>query len=433
MELTFFPEKKMRYIIIYAILLIAFYYIIKRSVQNRAINYGVSEKYVRFGQTVVLSGSNKTSGESYRYGILVGYQRYNYQRGTKPELQLISVDDRYEPDVAISNAQTLINYYDVFGIIGTWGTPTSYQIYQNVLSAKNITFVGPFTGSNLLRKSFDPDNIFIRPSYGNEVRVILDYMAKQNKYHFSVMYQDDEYGISTLQDTENLIIQNPNYQMLSKGSYTRNTPSIEDGLSAMLGISNPFDADEVKKSQFLKEMDFILLITTTEQAYYCIEFFKNYRPEIPIFCISGVNVQTLKLRLPTVKNLNHIYSTMVVPIYETQTMFYTDMLEDIKIFNDNYNIIYPVSETFQEGYIIGRLLGEIMKDFNIPITRDNFINYIYQKQTFDISGLKLGPFINTPERMNNVGLDTIYLIKYNPELKDYERLESFNVQPFGEM
>jgi hypothetical protein len=106
-------------------------------------------------------------------------------------------------------------------------------------------------------------------------------------------------------------------------------------------------------------------------------------------------------------------------------LFFLSLLRE---FETQFGITFPISENVSEGYIVGRLIGEIMKVYsNSQFTREQFMKTIYETQTFDIDGLKLGPYQNTPTQKYNVGLDTIYLIKYNPTTKEYEQIDKRSV------
>ena len=62
-------------------------------------------------------------------------------------LEIISLDDAYEPDLAAANARRFVDGNEVFAVIGGVGTPTAKRIAP-ILKAAEIPFVGPFTGAD---------------------------------------------------------------------------------------------------------------------------------------------------------------------------------------------------------------------------------------------------------------------------------------------
>ena len=79
-------------------------------------------------------------------------------------LELISQDDEYEPEAAITNTQELIHDKQVFALIGAVGTPTSRSATP-VAAGAGVPYIAPFTGAGFLRDD-DRDNIVnLRASY----------------------------------------------------------------------------------------------------------------------------------------------------------------------------------------------------------------------------------------------------------------------------
>src|SRR4051812_19356038 len=87
---------------------------------------GVSAGRIVFGQSAALSGPAAELGSQMRRGIMAAFAEINRKGGVHGrELELISYDDRYEPEAAIANTDWLIRRDQVFALIGAVGTPTS--------------------------------------------------------------------------------------------------------------------------------------------------------------------------------------------------------------------------------------------------------------------------------------------------------------------
>jgi len=417
--------KKYKLYILYFSLILLIYFVVEYVISYKFINYGVTKKYIRFGQSIVLSGLNKNSGIEYRDGILSGFNEYNSKNNNskKPLLQLYSLDDQYEPNYALENVKLLINYYDVFSIIGSWGTPTSVAIYKYVSLLRSIPFLGPLTGSNILRKTFKENLFLIRPSYKDEIQTIFNHIKSQKKKHFSFLYQDDEFGNSVLEDIHTYLFNEIELQFLSKGNYIRNINNIENAIQNIFQIKNPFMDEDVKKSQLLNHIEFIIISGTVDQAFELIQFVNYYKPSIDIYCLSFTNTVGLLKKIKNIKNKQNIYATLTVPFYDKENnKKLLESLQDhlLQIKKDNITNLTP---NLLEGYILGRFISEIIQNFpnDKNMNRYDFINEIYSKKEFNIDGYTLGAFQNKTNPCN-VGLNSIYLVKYEFEEKDFKQI-----------
>eukprot|EP00808_Paulinella_micropora_P027921 g17574.t1 len=84
---------------------------------------------VLFGQTAPFSGPNKELGEDMRNGLMAAFKEYNDAQQSRYKLSLISLDDGYEPGVALNNTMRLVQEEKVFAIVGCVGTPTAQKTF----------------------------------------------------------------------------------------------------------------------------------------------------------------------------------------------------------------------------------------------------------------------------------------------------------------
>ena len=117
----------------------------------KLITREVFEDSILFGQTAAFSGPAAALGIGMRDGILAAFEEKNRAGGVHNRQLLVkSLDDTYEPELAIENAQRLIDQDGVFALIGSVGTPTSRSTAPVALAA-GVPLVGPFTGAAILR------------------------------------------------------------------------------------------------------------------------------------------------------------------------------------------------------------------------------------------------------------------------------------------
>ena len=85
---------------------------------------GVSPTNVLFGQSAAFSGPARELGRNMRLGIEAAFHEANSGGGIHGRrLELVSLDDAYEPEAAIANTVDLIEQHRVFALIGAVGHP----------------------------------------------------------------------------------------------------------------------------------------------------------------------------------------------------------------------------------------------------------------------------------------------------------------------
>ncbi|MDE0624790.1 MAG: ABC transporter substrate-binding protein [Bryobacterales bacterium] len=91
---------------------------------SHAQDDGVSEDRVLFGQSAVFSGPNGQLGMDFRIGVLAAFGEANAGGGVHGRrLELLSIDDFYDPAVAVANTRRLVEQDRVFALIGSVGAP----------------------------------------------------------------------------------------------------------------------------------------------------------------------------------------------------------------------------------------------------------------------------------------------------------------------
>jgi ABC-type branched-subunit amino acid transport system substrate-binding protein len=89
-----------------------------------AAEEGVGADRILFGQSAALTGPAAELGLEMQRGILAAFGEANAAGGIAGRrIELITLDDRYEPEAAIANTEALIGEHEVFGLIGAVGRP----------------------------------------------------------------------------------------------------------------------------------------------------------------------------------------------------------------------------------------------------------------------------------------------------------------------
>jgi hypothetical protein len=411
-----------KYVII-IITIFTIYKLFSTFVKRQIIVKGVSNNTIYFGQTINLK--NKLS-HSYSNGFVVAFNTINRAGGIHNKyINLLVYDDEYNVKKSIQNARLLVDYQNVLGLIGTWGTPTTIGIMNNVIQDKNVPVIAPYTGTNSLYDNFDKRIILTRDSYKNEINTIVKHATSNGRMNMGVIYQNDEYGISCFSDLTDCILDNKyKLEIVASGSYERNSRFYYNGLKSLFGIE-PYDFDKFKGSSRVNEIDCVLLICTAYQKNKLIEYFKFIKPEIYVYTLSLSG--DLSSKLMNKVNMDNVYYTDVLP--DVKTIYpkaYKEVQNEILEYNKTIQIKenkVEFNNSLFEGWIAGKIIGEALNKLGPnSINRETFIDIFYKIQNFKINDYSIGPYVYDK---NNVGVKSIYLYKYNTKIKKYAIVKKY--------
>ena len=191
---------------------------------------GVSDERILFGQSAAFSGPARELGRNMNLGIEAAFREANRRGGVHGRrLELITLDDAYEPEAAIANTRKLIEDEGVFALIGAVGTPTSRSAVP-IASQAGVPYIAPFTGAIFLRDNTETGVINLRASYYQETEEIVDRLSRDlGITRIAVMYQNDSFGRVGYQGVTRAL-KRRSLDPVAIGVYPRNTTAIKAGL-----------------------------------------------------------------------------------------------------------------------------------------------------------------------------------------------------------
>ena len=199
------------------------------SVNARAED-GVTDSKIVFGQVAALEGPAQALGQGMRQGILAAFEAANRSGGvSNRKLELLSLDDGYEPERTIEATKKILADDKVFALIGAVGTPTS-KAAQPIATAAKVPFIGPFTGAEFLRNPYNRYVVNVRSSYFQETEAWIAHLTKDLEISkIAILYQDDAFGLAGLEGVQRALSKR-NMSLVSAGSFRRNTTAIKTAL-----------------------------------------------------------------------------------------------------------------------------------------------------------------------------------------------------------
>ena len=191
---------------------------------------GVSDRSILFGQSAAFSGPAQELGRNMRLGMQAAFREVNEQGGVHGRrLELVSLDDGYEPEAAIDNTRQLIVGEQVFALIGAVGTPTSRAAVP-IAEDAGVPYIAPFTGSSFLRDPKWHGVVNLRASYYQETEEIVARLTDDlGIERIAIMYQDDSFGREGFRGVRRALERRA-LSLVSVGVYPRNTKAVKTAL-----------------------------------------------------------------------------------------------------------------------------------------------------------------------------------------------------------
>ena len=191
---------------------------------------GVSAQRILFGQSAAFTGPARDLGKNIRLGIEAAFREVNERGGIHGrQIELLSLDDAYEPEAAIVNTRRLIVEKEVFALIGAVGTPTSRSVVPVAASA-GVPYIAPFTGAAFLREAKWRNVINLRASYFQETEEMVDRIISDLGIdRIAVLYQNDSFGRAGYNGVR-LALGRRDMKPVAVGVYPRNTTAVKTAL-----------------------------------------------------------------------------------------------------------------------------------------------------------------------------------------------------------
>jgi ABC-type branched-subunit amino acid transport system substrate-binding protein len=344
---------------------------------------GVSADKITLGQAAALDGPAAALGQGMREGLLAAFAEVNKAGGVKGrKIELVSIDDGYEPNKSIDAAKKLIGEDKVFALIGSVGTPTSVAV-QPIAAEAGVPFIGAFTGAEFLREPFKGNVVNLRASYFQETETMVEHLtADLGVTKIAIFYQDDAFGQAGLAGVKRALDKRK-MALVAEGTYERNTTAVKGALLA------------IKKA----EPEAMIMIGAYKPCAEFIKLARQIKLESVFVNISFVGSDALAKELGPAGA--GVIVTQVVPLPEDSSIAlvgrYQAALKALK----------PESHpgfVSLEGYAVGRLFVAALEKIDGDVTRKALLEAVAKTGAFDLGGLRL-----TYGADNNRGSSQVFL------------------------
>ncbi len=333
----------------------------------RAQEFGVTEDAVVFGQSAPFSGPARQLGTDFGAGLRAAFAEANRRGGVHGrQLQLIALDDAYEPDRSANNTKRLIEEDHVFALIGAVGTPTSL-VAAPIAAESDVPFIAPFTGAEFLRDEAWTNIVNLRASYYQETREIVDRLIEDLAIErIAVLFQDDSYGRAGL-DGVRVALKQHGLDLAAIGVYTRNTTAVKTALLELRGAAPGA----------------VVLIGAYAPVATAIRWARHigFDPVFATISFSAANALPAALGDAGAG----VYVTQVVPFPSTAAPVASAYLRALKRSSPG---VTP-SFVSLEGYLAGRLAIVGLQRAGASVTRASFLENVLQGPPVVLDGFRL--------------------------------------------
>ena len=157
-----------------------------------------SQAQILIGQTagftgIVAAGVNETTE-----GAKLHIDAINAKGGVNGQkIELVSLDDKFDPKLAAENAQKLIDQ-NVVALFLNRGTPHTEAIMP-LLDKHGVPLVGPSTGAMILHQPVKKYLFNVRATYQREAEKAIQHLATTGITRIGLLQTDDSFGADSVQ------------------------------------------------------------------------------------------------------------------------------------------------------------------------------------------------------------------------------------------
>lgn len=333
-----------------------------------AAEVGVFEDRVVFGQSAAFSGPAQELGKNMRRGIRAAFREANDRGGVHGRrLELVSLDDAYEPEAAIANTRSLIEEEQVFALIGAVGTPTSRSATPIAADA-DVPYIAPFTGAAFLRDPQWTNIINLRASYYQETEEMVARLTGDlDIQRIAVLYQDDSFGRAGYRGVRRALDRR-NMDAAALAVYPRNTTAVKTALL------------ELRR----RTPEAVIVVGSYQPVAAMIAWSRHIGFDPVFITISFVGSNALAQKLGS--EGAGVFVTQVVPFPLGTEPRIVDR------YRDALAVHAPDAEpgfVSLEGYLAGRLAVAALERAGTDVDRTGFLDSLRRTEPIDIDGFEL--------------------------------------------
>ncbi|WP_300653831.1 ABC transporter substrate-binding protein [Hydrogenophaga sp.] len=149
---------------------------------------------LRIGNPSGITGSVAAGVKENIDGAKLYFDAVNARGGVNGQkIELVSVDDKFDPKVTVEVSRKLITEQKVLALFLNRGTPHS-QALLPMLAEFKVPLVGPSTGAMVLHEPVNPWVFNVRATYQREAAKAIEHLASIGMTRIALLETDDSFG-----------------------------------------------------------------------------------------------------------------------------------------------------------------------------------------------------------------------------------------------
>ena len=153
-----------------------------------------SHAQILIGQTAGFTGSVSAGVKETTEGAKLYIDSVNAKGGVNGQkIEVISLDDKFDPKLALENGRQLIEDKNVIAMFLTRGTPHTQALIP-LLDKYGVPLVGPSSGAMVLHHPIQRHVFNVRATYQREAEKAMTYLNSIGITRIGVIYTDDSFG-----------------------------------------------------------------------------------------------------------------------------------------------------------------------------------------------------------------------------------------------
>ena len=339
-----------------------------RPVAAQSSGGGTDPNGLVLGQSLPLSGPSAQLGLDYRRGALAWFEAVNREGGIHGrKIQLISLDDKYEPPQTLINTRQLLNRNDLLALFGYVGTPTT-KVALPLIEEASVPLVAPMTGASLFRQP-DLRMVFnMRTSYRREIAAMVDELVRDAHHRIAIVYQDDAFGQDGL-DGALAALSRHGLKPVVVTTVQRNSAQVGEALDDLMA-TNP---------------NGIVLVSAYVSSAALSSALRNRGSRAQIMNVSFVGTQALQKAMP-VGEANGIGVAQVVPFpWNRWIPVVADYQRCLRLSDKSSGFGF----TSFEGYLAARMITEALERAGKNPSRQALVQALESIRDLDLGGFRL--------------------------------------------
>ena len=332
-----------------------------------ALAFSPSFAQLLIGQTAGFSGPVAAGVKETTEGAKLWIDAVNAKGGVHGQkIELVQMDDKFEPPLAKANAKVLIEEKNVLALFLNRGTPHTEGIIP-LLEANGIALVAPSTGAMVLHQPVRKQVFNVRATYQREAEKAVTHLRTLGIERIAVVHADDSFGLDGLEGAK---------KGFTKGGFEPVTIIKADRAKP--------DYKQIVPAITAKQSQAVLWIASGNAVADGVKALRAAK--------SAAQVVTLSNNASSgfIKSLGNdargVIVTQVFP-YERSVAygFVKDAMELAKAKG-----VGEVSPAMLEGFTAARVLVEGLRRAGPKPTRAGLVTALEGIKKFDIGGLEVG-------------------------------------------